>query len=681
MSKSTIGTRKNEAGPLEQRLRMAVTYNNIGRPGENKFVDMRNWEWHAPHELFSMLWQEVKTGTIQAMPMVPDMISFYTDIYHALGSAWSVEDLLLRSPDQSSCYTFLFPTLHAVRENTVSIQLKESIRKNLPPNCPQDVINMIVGKSIRQACITDCLLNKNLTFVDVCGRSGHATGTTLESYEDKNNISTGLRAAKALAHHDNVDAHVSVPKIDRLPSHETGKLFTHLFAISDCLKSKFDKESGSLYPILETCMASLIMWHNTLIKELGHENAVVTKLNAAAREAKIADQRFGNVAPELILLKWSDIVMEGFKTSNKSIDQVGADGSGLAVAINQQSEMFNLLLAKLDSVQAKLGEVEQTVATQSQTISYLHDKVDTLQRDKDELTTQIALSPSGGGKKRSKKRSLGGSSTSNKKQATGQPSLGQPTASSSAQASTQSLPSTAVAQAASSSAQASTTAQASKPKQQHLVVLRNNSESKKKGKPSDKNKYLSIVLSECCKLGTLAYGRPWAYDYSTNDWSEVQSLKNVLELAWLVASNEEKNVLKDKTTDKAKLNDVTCDIEERAFRKMYELEGRNPDTEMKNNEKNPSRAAKPTYLALGARVRNYKKQLGQLYGQPKAKDITLVERPTRLTAFLEAEEEKKKKKEQIQWIKAGSTDLFSVCLVGETIQCLIRFKRQEKLKV
>jgi len=67
MSKSTIGTRKNQAGPLEQRLRMAVTYNNIGRPGENKFVDMRNWEWHSPHELFNMLWQEVKTGTIQAM--------------------------------------------------------------------------------------------------------------------------------------------------------------------------------------------------------------------------------------------------------------------------------------------------------------------------------------------------------------------------------------------------------------------------------------------------------------------------------------------------------------------------------------------------------------------------------------------------------------------------------------
>merc|ERR1712154_706867 len=112
-------------------------------------------------------------------------------------------------------------------------------------------------------------------------------------------------------------------------------------------------------------------------------------------------------------------------------------------------------------------------------------------------------------------------------------------------------------------------------------------------------------------------GRPWAYDYSTDDWSEVQSLKNVLELAWLVASNEEKNVLKDKKTDKATLNDLTCDIEERAFRKMYELEGKNPDQEMKKNEQNPSRAAKPTYLALGARVRKYKKQLGQLYGQPK----------------------------------------------------------------
>jgi len=260
---------------------------------------------------------------------------------------------------------------------------------------------------------------------------------------------------------------------------------------------------------------------------------------------------------------------------------VGADGSGLAVAINQQSEMFNLLLAKLDSVQAKLGEVEQTVATQSQTISYLHDKVDTLQRDKDELTTQIALSPARGGKKRSLG---GGGGGSNKKQAMDQLSLDQPMASSSAQASTQPLPSTAVAQAASSSAQASTTVQA--PKAQRPVLLSNNSESKMKGSPSDKNQYLSIVLSKCCKAGTLEYGRPWTYEYSTNDWAEVQSLKNTIELVWLVATKDEKKLLRDKKTDKAKLNDVTCDIEKRAFKKMYELEGKNPDKEMKKNEQN-----------------------------------------------------------------------------------------------
>ena len=86
--------------------------------------------------------------------------------------------------------------------------------------------------------------------------------------------------------------------------------------------------------------------------------------------------------------------------------------------------------------------------------------------------------------------------------------------------------------------------------------------------------------------------------------------------------------------DRTELFTLASKVEERAFKKMYEFEGKNVEEEMENNKKNGSRAPKPTYQGLGKRVFKYKKDLARRRGLSDAdikkfgKDEDLIERPS-----------------------------------------------------
>jgi hypothetical protein len=50
----------------------------------------------------------------------------------------------------------------------------------------------------------------------VCARSGHTTGTTIESYPDKNNVLRGLPEANSLIGCDNLHSRVVLPSFKPL---------------------------------------------------------------------------------------------------------------------------------------------------------------------------------------------------------------------------------------------------------------------------------------------------------------------------------------------------------------------------------------------------------------------------------------------------------------------------------
>jgi hypothetical protein len=110
----------------------------------------------------------------------------------------------------------------------------------------------------------------------ICSRTGHSTGTNLDSYADDRNVVRGIAAGKALAGWSNVRASVNVPSFECIRSYDpaTAKnvdsFIERLFVVS---LPDF-QPGGHLYRVLETCAASLVMYHNQVTTELNADNVI-----------------------------------------------------------------------------------------------------------------------------------------------------------------------------------------------------------------------------------------------------------------------------------------------------------------------------------------------------------------------------------------------------------------------
>jgi hypothetical protein len=97
-----------------------------------------------------------------------------------------------------------------------------------------------------------------------------------------------------------------------------------------------------------------------------------------------------------------------------------------------------------------------------------------------------------------------------------------------------------------------------------------------------------------------------------------QSLKNTLELCQFVCTDEEeKDIRNGQILDEATLTTITTAVQKEAFLKMWTFEGvADPEATFKTNANAGSRAKKPTYNAVGKRVKKYKQALAGHGGIP-----------------------------------------------------------------
>ena len=145
---------------------------------------------------------------------------------------------------------------------------------------------------------------------------------------------------------------------------------------------------------------------------------------------------------------------------------------------------------------------------------------------------------------------------------------------------------------------------------------------------SEKNLNVSMVLAELSRKGTLQVGAWKDLELPRGTYGEMQSLKNALELCFFVCTSEEATMLRNgKDMDDAKLTQLSLAIEKKAFMKMWEFEGKNAERESSKIRGKGSRANKPTYLALGPRVREYKQELAKFHGLKDYNNEKLCPRP------------------------------------------------------
>ncbi len=269
MRNATLG--HNRDGLLQHRAIVSTTYLAAGRGGESKFVDTFNWMYHLMIETTDTVWTEMKTMNKYTMPMFPNKPtesgSYLCDFYHCIhciGSFWAVEAGLHRTDEHNGIESFLFPHLHKLRNEYVTRKITKIIRSVLPTLCPKQLKDELSAKSLRKGSVSTLMLHKDMNGLgDIVARTGHSTKSNLDSYADKRNVVRGLRGGRALANWDNAGEAVQVPSFacitkdaDDATKEAVNAFIDRLFVVS---LPRF-KPEGTLYIVLKTCAASLVMW-------------------------------------------------------------------------------------------------------------------------------------------------------------------------------------------------------------------------------------------------------------------------------------------------------------------------------------------------------------------------------------------------------------------------------------
>ena len=366
-------------GKLQQRAWIAITFLAMGRGGEIKFTDTADMMYHPRVEVTDLPWSESKTLNKYAMPMIPNKDNYLYDFYHCLGSFWAVEGGLFRNENERNIQSFLFPFLHGLKNATVSKKITDILRDNLPNGCPPVLVKSISSKSIQRGGISQLIIHPDLNNSDICGRSGHASGSNIDLYTDDRNIARGIRGGRALAEFS-VGANVRVPRFECLGTDtqsSVNSLVEKLFVVS--LPEFLPR--GMLHSVLRISAASLVMYHNQLTSDFTPANAVATKLRNTAREANIADIAYPNTAPEVILNYWSQAICDDFCILNPDIAPASPDIQELTKTVNKQSEVLSSMHLMVKQLVRDNQRKDLRYEAQQQQLSHLSNELATAKNE------------------------------------------------------------------------------------------------------------------------------------------------------------------------------------------------------------------------------------------------------------------------------------------------------------
>ena len=138
-----------------------MTYHAVGRSGEVQFLEFSDTIYDPFFNAAVPLWMEPKTLQKYSQILVHTKYScgssYLADVYHSLGSFWSVEDGLYRSDSNTSSKSgFYFPQLHSLRSDWVSSKITASIRSSIEDkNLAKNILEEVYGKDhqLNSVCI------------------------------------------------------------------------------------------------------------------------------------------------------------------------------------------------------------------------------------------------------------------------------------------------------------------------------------------------------------------------------------------------------------------------------------------------------------------------------------------------------------------------------------------------
>jgi hypothetical protein len=602
---------------LQSRAILITLWMAAGRGGEVKFVDFSEWQYHPKLGVTDIGWTELKVLEKYSMPMIPDREGFWLDTFHAWGCYWAVEKGLYRNESAkiSGHSNYLFPDLHNMTDARVAAHITTMIRRCLPAGCGKEIQAAFSAKSTRKGAVTEMSVHPECDILSVCARSGHSTGLSIDYYNDKTNISRGLPGAKALAGYKHLKNNVAAPRLECLGAHNKA---TILAFMDSCfvINIPYFQRGAKLFPVLKVVMATLIMYHQDVTRELSPSNAVATHLRECARRLNLKDAHHPQLCPEKTLDMWSALILQDFKLRNPEITSATPELASIAESLNQLATANMDLKATINLMMRQNDERHQQWITQTtQMQSWYEDEIATLKEElsKQQRKTAVLRSPDSAASysDRRVRRRINTDIASE-----GNVVIETPVQHEILPATDHENPTVACSPnndvAASLTAPTTAIATASGLLAPARLVYGAKSRQVAEGK-SQQGINISVLLAEMHETNCF-YNFHEKFHKNDNippQFHEKQLARNSLQIVEAVITNDERKKLTEKfenMEDKDRL-DLYMSIQDKVLSKMWEYEGDDPEVKRKEQKKKAGAKIKPTYIAIGKRVHLYKTKI------------------------------------------------------------------------
>ena len=154
----------------------------------------------------------MKSLQMYSMPIPPDSKGYECDWYHSLGCYFAVERGLYQANNKSmGVADFVSPTLHKLRDKSISKMLTNVIRDNLPESTPPKLKSSFLSKSVQKGGIGELSMHLDISFFESVVQSGHSLGSNQDHYVDWCNFALAYAGGLAISEWDVVHGKVHPP--------------------------------------------------------------------------------------------------------------------------------------------------------------------------------------------------------------------------------------------------------------------------------------------------------------------------------------------------------------------------------------------------------------------------------------------------------------------------------------
>ena len=253
---------------------------------------------------------------------------------------------------------FVFPEDQMKTAQNMTRNLSIAIRSTMHRRTPASFVNSVSTRSIRISTITDMMSCGRLTVPQICVRSGHATGTNLDSYADQDNFIRSLPAGHVLASNPEDTDHVWIPDVSVLPlSWKPMLVEFHGHGVLSCFGVEEFLPGGELHCFGWKITAVALLKYCVFEKLYGENHSFVTHMRDLARKSKFAIPDTDLAHPISALEHVSDTLRQEFDRHNAHLAKPSSPN--LLKRLDHQSSELTDLKKVFISEKKRRMEVEQ----------------------------------------------------------------------------------------------------------------------------------------------------------------------------------------------------------------------------------------------------------------------------------------------------------------------------------